>query len=65
MYDTLATQPGPTFLLFSMLDSLMGNNDGTTLYITVIKAILDLFAEIDGNVDAAETEFINDYIAML
>ena len=65
MYGTLTSQPGITFSILKVYDQVMGNNDTCKGYISAIGVLLNRFAGVDGNVDPSETQFINNYIAML
>ena len=65
MYGRITTQPGLSFTILNALDQMTGGHNGCEMYISAVETVLNRFAGIDGNVDPSETQFINNYVAML
>ena len=63
MYDTIIVQlQMPGWMVCKAIDEAQGERSATELYIGTMKLVMQLFAAVDGNTDAKEEKFINDFI---
>ena len=55
----------PGWMLCKAIDEAEGTQEATTMYILTVDMIMTLFGAVDGNLDAKEERFIQDFVNRL
>ena len=55
----------PGWKICKRIDAVKGDSEATDAYISTMGALMILFGGVDGNLDANEEKFINDYVNRL